>query len=322
MARIAPENAHDPYPFQFRETQFGNDWRFPNILLSEPGQPFHRSLLFDILLDRQNDRPRWIHYDFFGSSDSCGNTITPQSGGVFDPLRNKANLPEEDWELYPESAVGLPQGGYLSPLFSNVYLSMFDHIMLDAHFRLIRYADDFIVLCESIDEAEDAYKLTRDVLETRLGLELHKRNDADKKSKTRVVRITQTPIKFLGIQFDGLRIWPDPEKRRLFSNKLSSLHKRSRTVRELITSTAHLMEGWIAAYGFADLREIDVVALDDEVNKVLWKNLKSFEWKLMPKHLSAKQRLNSGVEPAKWYLDRIRRNLSERDRELLSKYWS
>lgn len=237
-------------------------------------------------------------------------------------IGNKANLPEEDWELFPESAVGLPQGGYLSPLFSNVYLSMFDHVMIEAHFRLIRYADDFIVLCKSIDEAEDAYKVTRDILETRLGLELHERNDTSKKAKTRIVWITQTPIEFLGIKFDGRRIWPDPEKRRLFSNKLSSLHKKSRTVRELLTSTAHLLEGWIAAYGFADLREIDVMALDDEVNKVLWRNLKSFEWKLTPKHLNAKQRLNSGVEPAKWYLDRIRRNLSGRDKDLLSKYWT
>lgn len=237
-------------------------------------------------------------------------------------IGNRANLPEEDWELFPESAAGLPQGGYLSPLFSNVYLSTFDCKMLDAHFRLIRYADDFIVLCKSLEEAEDAYKMTRDILETELGLELHERNDANKKAKTRIVRITQTPIKFLGIQFDGLRIWPDPEKRRLFSNKLSGLHKRSRTVRELLTSAAHLMEGWIAAYGFSDLRDVDVKTLDDEINKVLWKNLNSFEWKLTPKHLSNKQRLNSGVEPAKWYLDGIRRNLGERDRDLLSKYWS
>ena len=237
-------------------------------------------------------------------------------------IGNKTNLPEEDWELFPESAAGLPQGGYLSPLFSNVYLSMFDHMMLEARFRLIRYADDFIVLCKSTEEVEDAYKLTRDILESRLELELHERNDGDKKAKTRIVRITQTPIKFLGIQFDGRRISPDSEKRRLFSNKLSSLHKRARTVSELLTSTAHLMEGWIAAYGFTDLREVDIKAIDDEVNKILWKNLKSFEWKLTPKHLSIKQRLNSGVEPAKWYLDRIRRNLNERDRELLSKYWS
>lgn len=151
---------------------------------------------------------------------------------------NKANLPEEDWELFPESAAGLPQGGYLSPLFSNVYLSMFDHMMLAARFNLIRYADDFIVLCKSIEEAEEAYKLTQDILETRLGLKLHERNDGTKQAKTRIVRVTQTPIKFLGIEFDGLRIWPDSEKRKLFSNKLSGLNKKSRTVRELLTSTS------------------------------------------------------------------------------------
>jgi RNA-directed DNA polymerase len=59
-------------------------------------------------------------------------------------IGNREDLPEEDWELFPDSTTGLPQGGYLSPLFSNVYLSSFDHRMLAADFHLIRYADDFV----------------------------------------------------------------------------------------------------------------------------------------------------------------------------------
>ena len=69
-----------------------------------------------------------------------GDTVNDIIKAAFEmEVGNKANLPEEDWELFPESAAGLPQGGYLSPLFSNAYLSMFDHMMLEARFRLIRF---------------------------------------------------------------------------------------------------------------------------------------------------------------------------------------
>lgn len=97
---------------------------------------------------------------------------------------NLEDLPKEDWELYPESSTGLPQGGYLSPLFSNVYLSEFDHRMLDGNFRLIRYADDFIVMCKTRKEAEKAYQLARDILENKLDLKLHERNDTKKEART------------------------------------------------------------------------------------------------------------------------------------------
>ena len=250
-------------------------------------------------------------------------TINQLIRGAFEmEVGNKYALPEEDWKLYPESSTGLPQGGYLSPLFSNVYLSEFDHLMLQSNFQLIRYADDFIVMCKSWSEVEDAYQLARKVLEEKLGLKLHERNDSDKQSKTRVINISQTSIKFLGIEFNGTRIWPDPEKRNQFSNKLSAIPSKSLTVINLLTSTKNLLAGWMSAYGFTDIGDDYLKSLDQEVNKILWISLDRFGWKLKPRYLSDKQRLNSGVNPASWYLDSRRRNFEREDRELLSKYWS
>jgi hypothetical protein len=89
LAQIELENVHDPYPFQFQGTQSGNDLQYLDTLLSKLGQPFHLSLPFGILPGIQNDREVWTHYDFFCKDDSYGNAITPHSGGVLDPLRNK-----------------------------------------------------------------------------------------------------------------------------------------------------------------------------------------------------------------------------------------
>jgi group II intron reverse transcriptase/maturase len=73
------------------------------------------------------------------------------------------------------SITGTPQGGVISPLLSNVYL----HVLDDAWMRhsaplgtLVRYADDFVVMCRTKRECEEAEKRIRVILE-RLGLELH-----------------------------------------------------------------------------------------------------------------------------------------------------
>jgi len=236
-------------------------------------------------------------------------------------IGNKDELPDDDFELYPESSAGLPQGGYLSPLFSNIYLSEFDHKMLRENFQLIRYADDFIIMCKTIEEAENAYNLAKKILEGDLNLTLHPRADNDKTAKTRVIKVTQTTIKFLGVQFNGVRIWPDPVKRKQLFEKLSSINKNSRHVRELLNSINSLLEGWVAAYGFCDLNKNYINEIDDAVGKALWIGLKNFGWNLKPMFLNKKQRLNSGIKSIHWHLNVVRGNLGK-ERKLFSKYWT
>lgn len=237
-------------------------------------------------------------------------------------IGNKQELEDEDWTLFPEGSVGLPQGGYLSPLFSNIYLSEFDKEMLKEHFRLIRYADDFIVMCKSKAEAAKAHDLSRAVLGKRLGLKLHRRNDKDEKSKTRIINVKNKKIRFLGVEFDGVRIVPDPKKRVDLSSKLLKIGKKSRNVSNLLTFTKNLLEGWVAAYAFTDINEKDLTSIENEVNKMLWQSLYVFGWKLRPKDLSEKQRLNSGVNPIGWHINKIRAGFRNEDRELLAKYWT
>jgi RNA-directed DNA polymerase len=237
-------------------------------------------------------------------------------------IGNKSELTKEDWDLYPDSSTGLPQGGYLSPLFSNIYLSKFDHELIKANFRLIRYADDFIIMCESNEEAEKAYALVLQIIEVDLGLKLHPRDDDNPQAKTRKIQLTQTPITFLGINFNGFRIWPADEKRLKLSNKLNQLIKSNdaRTVQKLLNSMSNLVQGWVSAYAFSDINSNYSKKIDDEINKCLLIALSKLGWKMKTKELSPEQRVNSGIDLVNLYLEKFRINL--RDQELFAKYWN
>lgn len=70
---------------------------------------------------------------------------------------------------------GLLQGSAVSPLLANLYLDRFDEILRNQGFRLVRYADDFIVVCRTVEEAEQAHDKCSDLLENlRLRLNLDK----------------------------------------------------------------------------------------------------------------------------------------------------
>ncbi|MHB0968618.1 MAG: CRISPR-associated endonuclease Cas1 [Thermoanaerobaculia bacterium] len=72
---------------------------------------------------------------------------------------------------------GLPQGSPLAPLLANLFLDEFDEILLGRDFRLVRYADDFVVLCRNVDEALAARDEARAAL-ARLGLTFNERKTA------------------------------------------------------------------------------------------------------------------------------------------------
>lgn len=60
---------------------------------------------------------------------------------------------------------GVPQGAVLSPVLSNLYLNPLDHKMADRGFEMVRYADDFVVLCRSESEAVSALAMIRNWVE-------------------------------------------------------------------------------------------------------------------------------------------------------------
>jgi group II intron reverse transcriptase/maturase len=120
------------------------------------------------------------------------------------------------------SIAGTPQGGVISPLLSNVYLHVLDRLWTRQHGQLgtlVRYADDFVVLCRTKGECEKAEQRVREIL-ARLGLELHP-------GKTRRVELFdgKEGFDFLGHhlqkRMSGV-LWERKRQRRYFLNRWPS----------------------------------------------------------------------------------------------------
>lgn len=93
---------------------------------------------------------------------------------------------------------GSPQGAVISPLLSNIYLNPLDHLMAALGFEMVRYADDFVILCRSSEEAGRALEQVKRWVEEN-GLTLHPQ-------KTRVAHVLEDGFEFLGYHFvNGVR---------------------------------------------------------------------------------------------------------------------
>lgn len=103
-----------------------------------------------------------------------------------------------DWQPTEQ---GTPQGAVISPLLANIYLDPLDHLMASRGREMIRYADDFIILCRSQAEAQEALAAVA-VWMKEAGLTLHP-------SKTRIVDASQPGgFDFLGWHFERGWKWP------------------------------------------------------------------------------------------------------------------
>jgi len=106
----------------------------------------------------------------------------------------KAGVLEEGrWQ---EAVEGSPQGSVISPLLANIYLHVMDMYWMQEYShvgKLIRYADDFVVVCRYRHEAEKALQVVQQILK-KLKLTLHP-------DKTRIVRLPQNSFDFLGFHF-------------------------------------------------------------------------------------------------------------------------
>ena len=110
----------------------------------------------------------------------------------------KADIMDEASQWTPQQ--GAPQGAVLSPLLSNVYLDPLDHLVAQAGFEMVRYADDFVILCRTVEDAAKALELVRQWTSDN-GLTLHP-------TKTQVVDARTTGFSFLGYTFRGRHRWP------------------------------------------------------------------------------------------------------------------
>ena len=183
-------------------------------------------------------------------------------------LRQCFNLELEDLrshqtefqELFFGADSGIPQGGVLSPMLANFYLHEFDRRMLRRGFNLVRYADDFVVMCENPERAQLAHTLSRDILGA-LNLGIHALDAPG--SKSRIGNFSKEGLLFLGVRFEGQETFPASKVVNRFKGKVEEILKPAsgdslfRTLQKL----TNLINGWGKCY--RGMRVLDIYMLLD-----------------------------------------------------------
>ncbi len=163
-------------------------------------------------------------------------------GKLLDLIRGfvKADIVEEMKRWTPEE--GTPQGAVLSPLLANIYMHEFDRQMAEAGCEVVRYADDFVVLCRTRQEAQAALEKAGTVL-AQMGLEMHP-------EKTRVVDARTTPFQFLGYEFWPWGRKPRPSSRMRFNDRIRAKTPRKSgcSLRDVIEGLNPSLRGWYAYF--------------------------------------------------------------------------
>lgn len=134
---------------------------------------------------------------------------------------------------------GTPQGAVISPLLANIYLHPVDVAMTREGYRLVRYADDMVILCESQEEAQRAHARLEGLLNER-GLKLHP-------IKTRIVDATERPgFDFLGYRFFGRHRYPRPTAEKKLRDKVREKTPRTNgtSLEAIIKSVNLTLRGW------------------------------------------------------------------------------
>jgi len=181
--------------------------------------------------------------------------------------------------LFEKTEIGMPQGGPLSPLLSNIMLNELDEELERRGHRFVRFADDCMIFCKSRKSAERTLENILPFIEGKLFLKVNRK-------KTKVAHIKE--VKYLGYAFyrhkGKCRFRVHPKSVTKMRNKIRKLTDRnsgmSNTERE--EEFSQYVTGWINYYKLADmkelLRETDAWARR-RIRAVYWKQWKKIKTK-------------------------------------------
>ena len=142
---------------------------------------------------------------------------------------------------------GTPQGAVISPLLANIYLHPLDGYMQQQGYRMVRYADDFVVLCQNAEKAQAALNEVRSWVEqNRLSLNVDKTRVGD-------CRQEGQGFEFLGYRFEVGRRWVRKKSLTAFRDRIRMRTKRTRgdSLAKVIADLNPTIRGWFNYYKHA-----------------------------------------------------------------------
>jgi RNA-directed DNA polymerase len=140
---------------------------------------------------------------------------------------------------------GSPQGAVISPLLSNAYLDPLDQLMAEQNIEMVRYADDFVILCRSPADARDALERVQQWTAI-AGLTLHP-------EKTKIVDANLEGFDFLGYHFQRGRRWPRDKSIKKFRDTIRAKtpRKHGHSLRVIIANVNWTTRGWFEYFKHA-----------------------------------------------------------------------
>jgi RNA-directed DNA polymerase len=143
---------------------------------------------------------------------------------------------------------GTPQGAVISPILANLYLHPLDERMTELGYRMVRYADDFVILCPSAEQARAALGEVKAWVEAN-GLTLHP-------DKTHVgdCMIEGQGFEFLGYRFEAGKRWVREKSLQGFKDKIREKTHRTRgdSLTRIIADLTPMIRGWYGYFKHAD----------------------------------------------------------------------
>ena len=188
--------------------------------------------------------------------------------------------------LFEKAEVGVPQGGPLSPLLSNIMLNELDQELERRGHRFVRYADDCMIFCKSRKSAERTLKNILPFIEEKLCFKVNL-------EKTKVAHISE--VKYLGYAFynhKGLRFRVHPKSVEKMKKKLRELTDRNKgwSNEYRILKLQKFIRGWVNYFRLADMKQL-LRNMDEwlrhRIRAIYWK-----QWKKVRTRMRKLRNLN------------------------------
>ena len=226
---------------------------------------------------------------------------TIKDGRVISLIHKYLNAGVISRGMFEKTAVGMPQGGPLSPLLSDIMLNEMDKELTRRGHRFVRYADDCMIFCKSRKSAERTLENIVPYIEGKLFLKVNR-------TKTSVAHISK--VKYLGYSFyrykGKCRFRVHPKSVEKMKNKIRELTDRSNgwgnEYRAL--KLTQFIRGWVNYFGKADMKSL--LRSNDEwlrhrIRAIYWK-----QWKKVKTKFKELKKL--GVEEEKAWICANMRN--------------
>lgn len=162
---------------------------------------------------------------------------------------------------------GVPQGNAVSSVLSNLYMLELDKLSISKKLKMIRYADDIVFVCENEDEAFSTLKYIENYLSAKRKLQIHPLSDGNPNKTVIIKNCTKNRLFYLGIEFDGERLFPTSEcQYKLIERVRYLIGNKSLKSEKIIAEIKTSISQWCGYYAFSDITNGRLSSLNKKIN--------------------------------------------------------